>query len=69
MLEAIMLGEIPGTSFQISFSGWLLIIAALLSAFLVIKISIRHLLVWTTALRAQYLGRKAFKLLTQHHLL
>jgi len=65
MLESIMLGEIPGTSIQISFYGWLILVAIVLTLTLAAKISKRHV----PTLRADYFSRKALKLLSQYHLL
>lgn len=65
MLESLMLGEIPGTSIQLSFDGWLLLVAVLLMVILAIRIGKRCL----PNMRAMYFGRKALKLLSQHHLL
>lgn len=65
MLESIMLGEIPGTSIQISFSAWLILVAAILTFVLVAKVGKRRI----PTLRADYFSRKALKLLSQYHLL
>lgn len=65
MLESIMLGEIPGTTFQLSFSNWLVVTAALLILTLFVKLVRRNI----QSLRAYYFSRKALRLLSQHHLL
>lgn len=65
MLESIMLGEIPGTSIQLSFYAWLCLVAIFLTAVLVFRITKRHV----PGFRAEYFGRKALKLLNQYHLL
>lgn len=65
MLESIMLGEIPGTTIQISFYAWLILVAIILLVTVVALLGKRHIPV----LRADYFGRKALKLLSQYHLL
>ena len=65
MLESIMLGEIPGTTFRISFYGWLVLVALALLLFLATRIGKRRLPI----VRADYFSRKALKLLSQYHLL
>jgi hypothetical protein len=65
MLESIMLGEIPGTTIQISFYGWLILVTILLVIVPVAILSRNHIPI----LRADYFGRKALKLLSQYHLL
>lgn len=65
MLESIMLGEIPGTTIQISFYAWLILVAVALLIVALALFGKRHIPV----LRADYFGRKALKLLSQYHLL
>ena len=65
MLESIMLGELPGTSIQLSFDAWLLLVATALTCILMFKVAKRRI----PGFRANYFNRKALKLLNQYHLL
>lgn len=65
MLESIMLGEIPGTTIQISFYAWLWLIGLSLAGALMAFLIKRRV----PGVQADYFARKALKLLHQYHLL
>jgi hypothetical protein len=68
MQEIIVLGEIPGTNIQLSFTAWTYV-SALVFTVLILIVSRPHLSNQWNGLVAQIRARKALRLLTQYHLL
>lgn len=68
MQEMIVLGEIPGTNMQLSFTAWTYV-SALVFTLLILIVSRRHLSSHWNGSVAQIRARKALRLLTQYHLL
>ncbi len=65
MVESMLLGQIPGTTYQVSFELYMISLAAILLTILFSKVIRRNYF----KLRASFLNRKAVRLLTSHHLL
>ena len=64
MEEMLVLGIVPHTNVQISFAAWLFMIIGVIS-FVVFAHNITNL---AHAMRAERLSRRAYQLMTLHHL-
>ncbi len=68
MQEFLVLGSVPGTNIQLTFTSWLcLVLVALLGALMLMHKN--RVIMRTYRFLASFRARKALKLLNQYHLL